>query len=404
MAIDKNSVEHIEGLGPSDLLEGPQGDRRMRISVDDISKDSFGQLLTAEYTALVERKPFPGLSLQRDLVDPVSGNVTVTNGQLVIDGTAETTTVYTTEFGRYIPGLFGLLGVGYELPTPETGTYEFGYGDDSGNRIGMNVTSGTYSTFVESGGVRYYSKNRSDWLDPLDGTGPSGLDVDISRATFRAELGWYGTIPPKFYLVISTRDIGTKKILIDRGEQPSSGFVIEQPDLPIFCEATGGVLNVGGRQFGVLGRYTPNYRVTGGIGAKSSVGTTFVPLCSFRVKSAAEFQGVPVKISGVDLITLNDADMAIVIGGTLTGDAFGNVEGVDPTETALEFDNTATAISGGYLTAPSVAAGGVGASLEGSNPSIPDLQIPQDQIVTLVTRAASGTSDMRGALRLLEEW
>lgn len=403
MAIGKNEVEHMEDFGPSDLMEGEQGDRRMRVALDDINKDPFGQIYMAEYTPLIERKPLPNVSLIRDRVDPVSGNVTTSNGQTVIDGTAEKTTLYTREFGRYIPGLFGLLGVGYEMPTPGSGTYEFGYGDDSGNRIGLNCTDGVYSTFVESGTDRYYSKPRSQWLDPLDGTGPSGITADISRATFRAVIGWYGTIPSDFFLVVSSRTGGTRKILIDRAEAPSSGFVLEQPDLPVFCEATGGVLNIGGRQFGVLGRYRPNFRVTGGIGAKSSIGTTFVPIASFKVKAGSQYQGVPIKISGADLLTLNDADLAIVIGGTLTGADWVDVPGVDASETALEFDNTATAISGGYRTSPVVVAGGQGASLASGSPDIPDIQIPQDQVVSLVAAAASGTTDVRGALRLLEE-
>lgn len=404
MAIDKNDVEHIEGFGPSDLMEGIQGDRRIRIALDAINKDVFGQQVTAEYTGLVERKPLPNISLQREKIVPLGGNVSVVNGQIVIDGTAELTSLYTTEYGRYIPGLMGLVGVGYEIPTPETGTYEFGYGGADGNRLGINVTDGVYSTFVESGGVRYYTKNRSDWLDPLDGTGPSGINADISRATFRGIVGWYGTIPTEFYLVTSTRLGGIKKTLIDRAEVPTTGFVLENPDLPVFCEASGGLLNVGGRQFGVIGKYTPNFRVTGGIGSKETVGTTLVPICSFRVKAGSQYQGIPIKISGVGITTLNDADLAIVLGGTLTGASWVDVPGVDPTETVLEFDNTASAISGGYRTAPAIVAGGSGAALASGSPDIPDLQVPVDEVVTLVAAAAAGTTDIRGVLRMLEEW
>lgn len=366
--------------------------------------DAFGQTQVVEYTSLIERKPLPGVTLQRDRVVPLGGNVAVANGQIVVDGTSELTTLYTVEYGRYIPGLFALCGIGYEIPTPGTGTYEFGYGNGSGNRIGINVTAGAYNTFVESGGVRYYTKSRAEWLDPLDGTGPSGITADISRATLRMVIGWYGTIPPEFYIVVSTRSGGTQKVLIDRAEVPVSGFVLEQPDLPIFCEATGGALNIGGRQFGVLGRYRPEFRITSGVNEVASVGTDYVPLVSFRIKAGVPFQGTPVRAGGLTVLTTNNAGIAIIIGGTLTGDSFVNVPGIDPSETALEIDTTATAISDGYLAYADKVNGGQGNTTGGGPSEVPALQIPRDQVVTLAGRASAGTTDLEAAFRMLEEW
>jgi len=401
MAIDKNAVEHIEGFGPSDLMEGLQGNRRVRVGLGENVQDPFDQLQTAEYTPIVSRKPFPAFNDLRDR-KVGTGTVEVVDGWLQHDGTTNPVTLYTRDYGFYLSGLFALAGVGYEIPNPDSGTYEFGYGDGDGNRIGINVTNGTYATFVESAGVRYYEKDRSEWLDPLDGNGPSQIDADISRATLRMVLGWYGTIVVKYYLVISDRDNGTRKVLIDRSEAPESGPTIETPDLPIFSEADGGILNIGGRQYGVLGRYRPEYRNTGGTNSKT-IGTTLEPICSFRVKNESRWLGVPSQISGATLLSVENGDLVIVIDGTLTGATFGSVPGIPDEYTSLEYDSAATAISGGYHAYVDNVSGGQGNRTGSRSADIPDIQIPRGQTITLAARAVS-SSAVRGTLRLTEQF
>ncbi len=367
--------------------------------------DPFGQSMTAEYTPIVESKPLPGLSVIRDnIVTTGTGSVTIDNGEKLINGTGGYAGLFTRDFGRYLPGVYGLAGIGVNLSDLGTGSAEFGYGNGAGNRMGMRVADGEYRTFVESEGVRYYDQPRSQWLDPLDGTGPSGANITLDRFVLRQMIGWYGYLSIEFYVAIKDRQLGDRLYLIDRSAAPPSGVNIQQPDLPVFGEAEGGALRVGGMQFGVFGRYNPQFRITGAWRSLTGVGTTFVPLISFRSKDTTRWRGVNIQIAGEETLSDNDIDTAIFVGSTLTGATFGNVPFVDPDETSLESDVSATALSGGYMAFPGLGAGAQGnqSALAGEN--IPDIQIPRTQSVTLAVRARAATTSVRGVLRVREEW
>jgi len=402
----------VQDFGPSDLLTSAvEGERRAKVAIDpELSRamlaniNPFGESLSAEYTPIVERKPLPRLSVIRDRIVG-AGTVTIDNGEKLIDGTLGLTSLYTRDFGRYLPGVFGLAGIGINLADMGSGSAEFGYGNGAGNRMGMRRdTDGTLRTFVESDGVRYYDKPRSEWIDPLDGTGASGATVELERFVLRMVIGWYGYLSIAYYVAVHDRINGDRLYLIDRSEAPASGINIEQPDLPVFAEATGGQLRVGGMQYGVYGRYNPQFRITGEFASKASVGTTFVPLISYRVKQATNWRGVNVQLSGDTVLSTADADTAIIIGGTLTGASFGSLSGISADETALEVDTAATAISGGYRAFTDNVGGGQGNQSGSRGTDIPSIQIPRDSIVTLAVRSLSATTDVRGTLRLKEEW
>lgn len=393
----------IADFGPSDLLTSNiEGSRRVKVDLNPRSRDPFDQLITAEYTPLIERKPLPGLSLLRDRVEPAGGNVTVANGELVINGTAAKTALYTRGRGRYLPGLYGIAGMGVRADW-DVGSYEYGYGDDDGNRVGMEWSAGVPYTFVASFGTRYYRKPRSEWLDPLDGTGPSKLTADLSQHVFRMKIGWYGYLRVEFYIGTGDRENGDQVVLVDRAELPV-GVSLEQPDLPIFAETDGGTLHVGGRQYGVYGRYRPEYRITTAFGAQESIGTTFEPLVSMRLKNTTQWQGVPVLLASISALSSADAEIGIIINGTLTDGTWGSVPGIDDTETALQANSTATAITGGYLAYGDNVPGGQGKSFGATSADMPDLDIPRDQTVTIAVRALSTTTDANVSMHLREEW
>ena len=363
--------------------------------------DIFGQMQVAEYTPIIESKPLPGLSLIRDRV---VGTASVVGGEIAIDGTSAPAEVYTRQFGRYLPGLVGLAGLGFRIENPAVGSYEVGYGGDEGNRFGLEVTNGEYFTFIESGGVRGYRKPRSEWIDPLDGTGPSGQSIDLARGNIlRMPFGWYGYLSVVWAIAFPDAT-GDRVVVFDISGPRDDGVSIEQPDLPIFAEADGGVLYVGGRQFGVLGRYSPQFRVCSNDPVSASIGEALTPLLSYRVKNATRWQGVPVHLSGNTLTSSANGRYAIIIGGTLTGGEWGSIDGIDPDETALEINTGATAVSGGYRAFSDLIAAGRGNESGLTNAELPDLNIPKDQVVTLAAAAQSGTSDFRAVMRLREEW
>lgn len=370
----------------------------------DSAIDIFGQIQIAEYTPIISQKPLPGLSFLRDLQVPDDGGITVTGGEIRIDGGTALHSLYTKDYGLYTPGLLGLAGIRSRIPTPTSGTYRFGYGNDAGNRVGMENVNGAWKTFVESGGVRWYEQSRSNWLDPLDGTGASGATLDEESITLRIVLGWYGGLSILFTAVIADRTGGDKLVVFDSSGPRADGVTLEQPDLPIFAEANGGVMFVGGRQYGIFGRFNPQYRVSSNRAVTKTISSTIIPIVSMRIKSDTKFKSVPVTLDGETVRSAVDAEYIFVIGGTLTGATFGAFDGIDATETALEMDTAATAISGGYR-----APGGIVTSASGNrsgNPAsnLPDITIPVGTIVTLAAKSLSADGNFTGIMRMRELW
>lgn len=368
------------------------------------SVDILGQMNTAEYTPIVGQKPLPGLSFLRDKMEGGDAEFSVTGGEIRIDGTPGLRTLYTKDYGLYLPGLLGLAGLRVRMETPLVGTYRQGYGNGLGDRVGIESIDGEWTTFIESEGVRWYSKGRDEWLDPLDGTGPSGIDTDLNGLVFRIVLGWYGDISILFSMIVTDREGGDKLIVIDSSGPRENGVTLSQPDLPIFAEASGGVAYVGGRQYGVFGRFRPQYRVSSNRATTKTVTTTITPIVSMRIKANQRWASVPVSLDGETVISTVDAEYIFIIGGELTGAAFGPITGIDPEETALEVDTSATAITGGYRAPGGIVTGGAGNRTGNPASALPDISIPGGVIVTLAAVSFTGSGDVTGIIRMRELW
>lgn len=368
--------------------------------------DPFNQLQTAEYSPIIERSPRPGFSVLRDRVIPEGAAVNLVNGELELDGTLAKRSIYTRRRGRYLPGLVGLPGLRVRIANPSAGRYEYGYGDEFGNRFGLEWVDGDVFTFVESAGDRYYRKPRSEWLDPLDGTGPSGVDADLNGLTLRLPFGWYGGLSIRFDVAVPDRVNGDRLVTIDRSNAGNigEGVTIQEPNLPIFAEADGGIAYIGGRQYGVYGRYRPEFRTTATRNVnRADVGTEFEPIVTLKVKDEVRFRGVPVILGGAGVLSTENAEWAIFVDAELTGASFGDISNVPPSETALEVDSSATALSGGYRVYSDNIGGGQGNLSGEDDENLPDFNIPSDGTVTLAVRALSGTTTVNGVLRVLEE-
>lgn len=368
----------------------------------------FNQLQTAEYTPIFNRQPEPGFSGLRDRIAG-PGTVATVAGETRLTATGGTAGIYTRDYGRYVPGLVGLPGLRTRLESNAGVIYRYGYGDDNGNRMGLEyrVDSDAWFSFVESGGVRWYEQPRANWIDPLDGTGPSGVNANLNGATLRLPFGWYGGLSCLFEISVSDRFGGDRTMLADSSGGRTGGVLVEQPNLPIFIEATdGGVIYRGGAHYGVYGRYRPQYRITSTpVQTTTGLGATLRPIVSLRVKNALRWRGVPVILTGESVIADNDSRYVIIIDGTLDSANFGPLDGIDPDETAVEINTDATTVTGGYRTATSIVAAGAGNASGASRIDPPDLPIPAGAVVTLAVAAFSGTSTTaRGVLRVREEW
>lgn len=382
----------------------------------------FGALDVTERTPIVELKSNYGISARRE-VTTVAGTGAVTNA----DGEYTLSTGATTgssaqlesgERGRYQPGAQAQCGIGIRLSSAEyAGTAEarWGYFDtEDGFGFGVNATGPFVFTRRAStdADVQQSSWNR----DTLDGNGPSGLTLDLQEGNiFQIDFSWYGYGVIQFK-VVTTDANGSQTTVIVHEFSPTQQTSVKDPNLPVNAVVNNGDtttdydIYVGGRQFSVFSKYNPNRRINGDRRLSlGSVGTTFVPLISFRRKSA--FDSVSVKVQGVDIIT--DADLVWevrtgVTAANLTGESFGTPTNTSASETACESDTSASAIaasSGEFVTGGLIDASGSGATSSGAI-SVDGLEedVIGTQIVTLQVRTISGTATVSGFLRWKEEW
>jgi len=196
----------------------------------------------------------------------------------------------------------------------------------------------------------------------------------------------------------------------DHRFSPSEQTSISDPNLPITAEVSNGIVTndivmyVGGRQYSVYVNFQPSKRTNSERVLTKTIGDTLTPIISFKRKS--DYESVASKIAGLDILTDSELLYQFRVNGTLTGAVFGTPTDVSASETAMESDVTATAISGGELLEQGlVDASGFRFQISG-NQSIRSLgiEIPALQPVTLCARAVTGTATVSAIARWSEEW
>lgn len=366
----------------------------------------FNELIVSNATPLIDLKSIYGVSNLRDRVTTTgSGAVTTERGLYKVStgATASSTAkLSSVEFGRYVAGFESTAGVGVLLSRLPTGNEvgRWGY-YDTNNGFGFGVDASGLFTFIRSGGVERVHR-QPEWFNSYS----VNLDtLNIYRIPFR----WYGSGPAKYEVSGTDSDGNAELVTIDFFEAVAGQPLTENPNLPITVEVTNGgdatdfALFVGGRQFFVQGDYKPNRRITEQHRFEVSVGTTPIPLVSWRQK--AGFESVSVKLEGQIVIASGaNVHYTVRVGGTLTGANFIAPDLISPSETALEFDSAATAISGGQKIFAGLIASGSGNAAGSSSQTAPELDIPKDQILTLVARTISGTATVSAVLKAREEW
>lgn len=373
----------------------------------------FDEVSTAEYTPDISINPTYGLTDYRLIID---GDVTEQNGtfRCRADGSTTTSYIETAEVGKYNSGSMAGSGILAFLSRDPTGNEEpeWGYFDrdnDNGFVFGHDATSmyvRRYAGGADKGKVR-----PADWLDPMDGTGPSGATLNFLKPTIcRTRMALYGQGPAEMRVLVEKSDGTAAFVTVYRFWAEEGEMIVTQWGLPIRGIVTNGGdgttldLHVGGMQFGIFGRALKKPRTTGEtIFNKSLNGTTITPILSFRKKAA--FNGVNVRVLGYTPVSADNLQILIIVGGTLTGASFGSLTNVRDGETVLEVDSAATAVTGGDARYEDVFAGGGGNKLESPGPRSLGQALPRDTNITLAARrfsssGGSGTFTFRAE----EDW
>lgn len=369
----------------------------------DAALTSFDEVMTAEYTPDISINPTYGLTDYRIVQTTANGGSIAEDGgtfRLRTGSTANgSATLETAEHGDYASGLMaigGLLAFRPAAPTGnEQGTWGF-YDDNNGFQYGED--SDGFFVRLRSGGADRDPIRQSGFnADRLDGTGPSRLALDLKKPhIFRMRMSLYGQGPAEMYVLMLDALNRARYVVAHRFGPEDSALIIESWGLPIRADVTNGGdttsfdLHVGGMHFGVQGRREVKPRTASEtVFGKSLSGTTIIPVASFRKKSGSE--QINTRVEGFTPVSGDNLQLLVILGGSLTGANFGSLTNISDSETALEVDTAATAISGGNAIFEDVMAGG--SVFRVNSPGIVQLgqALPNDVPVTLAARLVSGS-------------
>ena len=237
------------------------------------------------------------------------------------------------------------------------------FGDANGMYLELDGAGGTVLSFVErssvSGAVAETRVTQANWnTDPMNGLGPSGITLDISKAQILwMDIEWLGlgtvrmgfVIDGKFIIchqfhhanLITSTYIATASLPL-RYEIENTGATTSSSVLKQICSTvlSEGGYELRGLQQGIGTPIATPYNLT--------LASTYYPLVSLRLKAS------PNRLDGIAILTAlsimgisNNAhyNWRIVASGTTTGGTWTSA-GVD---SAVEYNITGTSFTGGRI-------------------------------------------------------
>ena len=386
----------------------------------EINTTPFSEQLTAERTTIMELKSIYGISNIRDRVTTTNTG-TVTNDfreyKLNVNGSNSQARITSVERGRYIPGKSAEYGIGIRTETSTlTGDTVMRWGalnDTNGMFFGLD-SNGIFVSILDNE-VEIPRTYQKDWnLDKLDGTGPSREKIDLTKANiFQIEYTWYGYGVINFKVQLKTLE-GMKIVTCHRYIVDSQ-VSVGDPNLPITVDVnqTGSANNaslfIAGRQFSVLGSYTPSFRSLSDYVIGKSVPVLTgepTPIISFKQKEA--YANVVAKLSGIDLVTNNSVMIEVYVcdEGDITGASFVTPTRKKTNETSFEVDKSASAVdisNANLLYRLLLKGGDRNTRTQGSFDNIL-LDVPEGKVLVITGFALGSTATVDGVVNLIEEW
>jgi len=311
--------------------------------------------------------------------------------------------------------------MGVRLPAAPTGAQVARWGlfdAQNGAFFGQDVANGIFVD-IRRAGVDTIVPQTAWNVDKMDGTGPSGATLTLSKGNiFQIVFTWYGYGVIEFRVVIPDPTTLAQEVITVNRFSPTGQTSFADPNLPLRAEisnnGTASAFNlfVGGRQYAILGNYDPTFRITSERRTVTATGT-LTPIISFQRKTvfpagSGRTNSVSVKLEGIDLVTSADISYQIILGGTING-AFADyptaTTNIPLSETALQVNSTLTTISGGQVLIQGLAAGVNGSNRILASASLLSFQLPDTETVTLaVLNLAGGSNSVSATFQVTEEW
>lgn len=339
-----------------------------KTSFSEGNTDAFGRLRVSSPQSLFDAKFTYGVE------EKLYNTTTATGGAATFLGNESAWSLTTTTtsgssvlrqskgYMQYRPGksqlvmMTGVFGVAVENCTKRIGYYDDNDGlffiQDGTNGFGVCERTSTSGSPVDT--ITY----QSSWnIDKLDGTGPSGITLDLTKTQILVlDFQWLGVGTVRYGL-----DIGGDLVYFHKSHHANTSFTqvyIKSAWLPLRYE----IVNTGTTPTaGVLKQICSSVSSEGGaenigniysasdLTAVAVTAATWVPLVSITIGSTLNsypYRGQIQLSSFETLVTgANSALIAIFENATLTGAVWSAVN----TASAVSSDNAATAISGGTI-------------------------------------------------------
>jgi hypothetical protein len=386
----------------------------------------FGELRVAEKFSIVELTSVYGISSLRDAVTTIGGGTVTNDGtEYNLSNTASgvaTAILESVLRGRYEPGFAGEAGIGVRIPTLPISNQVGRWGlFDSQNGAFFGVNSTSVFVAVRRAGTDLIFPQNTWNVDRLDGTGPSGAILNLSKGNiFQIVFTWYGYGVIEFRVVIPNPTTLAQEVITVNRFSPTGQTSFVDPNLPLRAQvdnngtATAYSLFVGGRQYSIIGKYNPEFRITSERRRITNVTSTLTPVISFARKTvfpagSGRTNSVQVELEEINIISTTDLSYQVLLGGTLNGTFvnFPTANTIIPTnETALLVNNTSTTITGGEVVFQGVTGGGSSSNNILASAELLDFTLPENAFVTLAVEniGGGGSNTVDVVFRVTESW
>lgn len=318
-------------------------------------------------------------------------------------------TIETAQLGVYVTGHAANAGTGMRFDPNNMAEGRWGYYNDLDGFFFERTAAEGFRLGIRRGGITQYIE-RANWLDRLDGEGPSGLNIDLSQGyIFEIDFAWYGHGPIVWKVLPKEGTIGVQPTLaVMHVAFVDGGTTSKNANLPITVEnfGTTGNMYLTGRQYSIYGPYETEERSTGRSSGLQTISDTWTPIISFRRQTTGSIYTL--RGGSYDIIntSVENAELQLILNPTLTTPTPVAPDNRSAGETAVEFDISSTSFTGGESFGPTKLLQASGRTQPIAKDVGLDTEIPRDYWVTLVGRTfgTGATADVIASLNAVEEW
>lgn len=394
-----------------------------------VSTDAYGDLQTTSRTNFIDAHTPFGITSLRDTVitdgigSSVSKDIGLPEHTLFISSdTGDMASLRTKKRGKYVAGNSAEAMIAVRIggsAFTQGQECAWGYFDDDNGFLFFCNKDGLYVTALKSG-TREGVTHISDFnVDKLDGNGPSRHTLDLSKG-YVWKIAFSSVYGAVLFRVVLNDMQGNQVIqTVHRHVSPDGTPVTNNLNLPVSVDliqsedenyAEQRSVYVSERQYSIIGGiFSFNCRTSSAYVLNRNVNLSngFVPLMSVRRKSAWRL-GTVIKLSSMDISGSNECLLQLRLNASLSdGTNFGSLQDTAQEETALEMDDSSSAVEGGIVLFTGMIPISPSNGRFASDVQAKELgyHVEDEQTFTLVVNSyLVDTSRVTGVLRFTEEW